>query len=181
VVERHLDPVLGLVELVEGAVPGVELAGMDADPAATVPVGDEATAFAIADEVGLEPSGEAVFAGRSDEPIGDKHEGAVGERDGFGASEVFVEEIPEAQLLEQGADDKDRSPVRGVSDLWFGGIGGLAVSLAGEEFAEFGKDLDEEILATEIIARSRRHIGLLQSEWCARFPRMNQKWSGTPD
>jgi hypothetical protein len=150
VVERHLDLVLGVVELVEGAVPGVELARMDADPAAAVPVGDEAATLAIADEVGLEPSGEAVFAGRSDEPIGDKHEGAVGERDGFGPSEVFVEEIPKAQLIEQGEDDKDRSPVRGVSDLWFGVIGSLAVGLACQEFAELGKDLDEEILATEI-------------------------------
>jgi hypothetical protein len=53
-------------------------------------------------------------------------------------------------LIEQSADDEDRSPVGGVSDLWFGVIGSLAVSLTGEEFAEFGKDLDEEILATEI-------------------------------
>src|SRR5271168_4853958 len=68
VIERHLDLVLGVVELVEGAVPGVELAGMDADPAAFVPVRDEASSFAIADEIGLEPPGEAMLAGRSDEP-----------------------------------------------------------------------------------------------------------------
>ena len=37
-VERHFDLALGRVELIEGAVPGVELAGMDADPpAALVP------------------------------------------------------------------------------------------------------------------------------------------------
>jgi hypothetical protein len=54
VIERHLDLVLGLVELVEGAIPGVELTRMDADPAAFVPVWDEATALAIADEVGFE-------------------------------------------------------------------------------------------------------------------------------
>src|SRR5689334_20364558 len=56
VVERHFDPVRGGEELVEGAVPRVELARMDADPAAPVPVGDEASALAIADEVGLEPA-----------------------------------------------------------------------------------------------------------------------------
>src|SRR5271166_5832999 len=55
VVERHFDLVLGRVELIEGAVPGVELAGMDVDPPALVPVGDEASALAVADEVGLEP------------------------------------------------------------------------------------------------------------------------------
>src|SRR5512135_1531246 len=63
VVERHFDPVFGGVELVEGAVPGVELSGMDADPPALVPVRDEASALAVADEVGLEPAGEAVLAG----------------------------------------------------------------------------------------------------------------------
>ena len=96
---------------------------MDADPAASVPVGDEATALAIADEVGFEPAGEAVLAGRSDEPVGDEHEGAVGERDAFGPAEVLVEDVPEAQLIEQGADDEDRPPVGGIDDLGFGGIG----------------------------------------------------------
>ena len=33
VIQRHFDAILGPEELVEGAVPGVELAGMDADPA----------------------------------------------------------------------------------------------------------------------------------------------------
>jgi hypothetical protein len=31
-----------------------------------------------------------------------------------------------------------------------GGIGSVGVGLAGEEFAELGKDLDQEVLATEI-------------------------------
>src|SRR5438105_7119146 len=102
VVERHFNPVFGRVELVEGAVPGVELAGMDADPPALVPVRDEASALAIADEVSLEPAGEPVLTGRSDEPVGDEHEGAVGERNAFGPPEVLVEDVPEAQLIEQG-------------------------------------------------------------------------------
>ena len=114
VVERHFDLVLGRVELIEGAVPGVELAGMDADPPALVPVGDEASALAVADEVGLEPAGEAVLAGRRDEPVGDEHEGAVGERDAFGLPEVLVEDGPEAQLVEQGPDDEDRPPGPGL-------------------------------------------------------------------
>src|SRR5271168_3114415 len=46
VVERHFDLVLGRLELIEGAVPGVELAGMDTDPPALVPVGDEASPLA---------------------------------------------------------------------------------------------------------------------------------------
>ncbi len=37
-----------------------------------------------------------------------------------------------------------------VSDLWLGVIGGLAARLSGEELAELGKDLDQEVLTTEI-------------------------------
>ena len=100
VVERHFDAVFGRVELVEGAVPGVELAGMNADPPALVPVGDEASALAVTDEVGFEPAGEAVLAGGGDEPVGDEHEGAVGERDAVGAAKVLVEDGPETELVE---------------------------------------------------------------------------------
>ena len=117
VVERHLDLVLGRVELIEGAVPGVELAGMDADPAVLVPVGDEASALAVADEVGLEPAGEAVLTGGGDEPVGDEHEGAVGERDIFGPAELLIEDGPEAELLEQGPDDEDGPPGGGIDDI----------------------------------------------------------------
>ena len=41
-------------------------------------------------------------------------------------------------------------PVGGVADLGIGGFRGFAVVLAGEELAELGKDLDEEILASEV-------------------------------
>src|SRR3954451_10514555 len=122
VVEGDFDPALGREELVEGAVPGVELAGMDADPAAPVRVGEEASALAVADEVGLEPAGEPVLAGRGDEPVGDEHEGAVGEGDAFGVPEVLVEDVPEAQLVEQGLDDEDGPPGRSIADLGFGRI-----------------------------------------------------------
>ena len=61
VVQGHFDAVLGPDELVEGAIPGVELTGMDADPSAWVPMGDEPSALTVTDEVGLEPSGEAML------------------------------------------------------------------------------------------------------------------------
>jgi hypothetical protein len=149
-VESHFDLVFGRVELVEGAIPGVELAGMDADPPSSVPVGDEASPFAVADEVGLEPAGEAVLAGGGDEPVGEEHEGAVGERDAFGPPEFLVENGPEAELVEQGADDEDRAPGRGVADLGIGGIGVLVGGVPGEEPPELGEDLDEEVLASEV-------------------------------
>ena len=143
---RHFDLALGRVELIEGAVPGVELAGMDADPPALVPVGDEASALAVADEVGLEPAGEPVLTGRGDEPVGDEHKGAVGEGDAFGLPEVSVEDAPESQLIEQGPNDEDRPPVRGFAEL---GVRGITI-LAGEEPSELGEHLEEEVLSSEI-------------------------------
>ena len=123
---------------------------MDADPSALVPMGDEASALAVADEVGLEPAGEPMLTGRGDEPVGDEHEGAVGERDAFGVPEVLVEDRPEAQLVEQGPDDEDRPPGGGIDDLGYGRIAGVAAGVAGEEPPELGEDLDEEVLASEI-------------------------------
>src|SRR5512142_3085959 len=149
-VKSHFDAILGRVKLVEGAVPGVELAGMHANPPALVPVGDEASSLAIADEVGLEPAGEPVFTGGCDEPVGDEHEGAVGERDALGSPEVLVEDVPEAHLIEQGADDEDRPPVGGITDLGFRRLAVLDAGIPGEESLELGEDLDEEVLASEV-------------------------------
>src|SRR5262245_29869947 len=146
VVERHFDLVLGRVELIEGAVPGVELAGMDADPPALVPVGEEASPLAVADEVGLEPAGEAMLTGGGDEPVGDEHKGAVGERDTFGPPEFLIEDGPEAELVEQGPNDEDRPPGRGFAEL---GVVGIR-SRAGEEPSELGEHFDEEVLPSEI-------------------------------
>ena len=57
---------------------------------------------------------------------------------------------PEAELVEQGADDEDRPPGRGIDDLGFGRIAGLAAGVPGEEPLELGEELDEEVLASEI-------------------------------
>ena len=146
VIQRHFDAVFGRVELVEGAVPGVELARVNTDPPALVPVRKEASALAITDEVGFEPAREPVLTGGGDEPVGDEHEGAVGEGDAFGVPEVLVEDGPEAQLVEQGTDDEDGSPVRGFAEAGILGI----TRLPGEESPELGQHLHEEILSPEI-------------------------------
>ena len=120
-----------------------------------VPMGDEASALAVADEVGLEPAGQAMLAGRGDESVGDEHEGAVGEGNAFGLPEVLVEDRPEAQLVEQGADDEDRSPGGGIDRSW--GHGGSTWPTSAspvEEPPELGEDLDEEVLASR--GRRRR-------------------------
>src|SRR3954449_3548314 len=114
--------------------------------AVSSPARQEARALAVADEVGLEPAGEPVLTGRGDEPVGDEHEGAVGERNAFGPPEVLIEDAPKAQLIEQGPHDKDRPPGRGFAEL---GVGGIR-SLAGEEPPELGEHFDEEGLPSEI-------------------------------
>ncbi len=94
----------------------------------------------------FEPAGEPVLTGRGDEPVGHEHEGAVGERNAFGLSEVVIEDAPEAPLIEQGPHDQDRPPGRGFAELGVGGI----MSLAGEEPSELGEHFDEEVLPSEI-------------------------------
>jgi hypothetical protein len=138
------------VELIEGAIPGVQLPGMDTDPSALVPVGNEASALAIADEVAFEPTGQSMFAGRLDQSVGDQDEGSVGEGNAFGFAELAVEDRPEAQLIEQGFDDKDRSPGRGIDDVGDGRIAGLTAGVSPEQPSELGQDLDQEVLAAEI-------------------------------
>src|SRR5262249_13909120 len=149
-VERHFDALFGPMELVEGAIPGVELAGVDADALTLMPVWDKASSLAIAHEVGLEPAGPPMLTGRGDEAVGDEDEGTVGERNAFGASEVMVEDLPEPELSEQGSDGEDRPPGRGIDDLRIEGVVDFVRAVAPEESLEFGEDIDEEIFAAEV-------------------------------
>jgi hypothetical protein len=61
----------------------------------------------------------------------------------------LVEDGPKAELVEQGPDDEDRPPGRGIDDLGIGGRGVFGPA-AGKESLEFGEDVDEEVLAAEV-------------------------------
>src|SRR5208282_429463 len=63
-IEGHLDLLLGGHELIEGAVPGLELLEVDPDSLVLVPIGHEPAAPAIAEEVGLQPAKPCSLAGR---------------------------------------------------------------------------------------------------------------------
>src|SRR5208337_3885988 len=65
-IEGHLDLLLGGHELIEGAVPGLKLLEVDPDSLVLVPIGNEPAAPAIAEEVSLQPAGQAMFAGGAD-------------------------------------------------------------------------------------------------------------------
>jgi hypothetical protein len=91
-----------------------------------------------------------VLTGRSDEVVGDEHEAAVGEGNTSGPAEVLIQNVPEAQLLEQGADDEDGPPIRGITDLGFSRVAGFDNRFPGKQSAELGEYLDKEILASEV-------------------------------
>jgi hypothetical protein len=85
-----------------------------------------------------------------DESIGDEHEGPVGEGNAFGLAEGFVEDGPEAELIEQGAEREDGTPGGGIDDLAISRCGVLLADVAPEQSLELGEDFDEEIFAAEI-------------------------------
>ena len=136
-IEGHLDLLLGGHELIEGAVPGLELLEVDPDSLVLVPIGNEPAAPAIAEEVSLQPAGQAMFAGGADEPIGDQDERPVGERHTLGLTERRVEDGPQPELVEQGADGEDRPPGGGVEDVGVFGLTGVG-SVPAKEPLEFG-------------------------------------------
>ena len=70
-VEGQLDLFFGGQELIESTVPGFQLAEVNADPVMLVPVWEKAPTLAVTHEVGLQPAGQTVFAGGTDQAIGD--------------------------------------------------------------------------------------------------------------
>src|SRR5271157_2115208 len=148
-IKGHLDLLLGGHELVQGMVPGFELLEVDPDSLVLVPIGNEPAAPGIAEEVSLQPAGQAIFAGGADEPIGDQDERPVGERHTLGLTERRVEDGPQPELVEQGPDDEDRPPGRGVEDVGVFDLGGVR-AVPAEEPLELGWDLDKEVLAAKV-------------------------------
>jgi hypothetical protein len=61
---------------------------------------------------------------------------------------VLIEDGPQAQLVEQGPDDQNRSPGQGLADLQLRDLGSLW--FAAEETFELGEEGLEEILAAEV-------------------------------
>jgi len=70
IIERYFDLVFGSIELIERAVPRLQLTRMDADSAVGVPIGSESSALAITEEVRFKPAGQVVLAGGPDESVG---------------------------------------------------------------------------------------------------------------
>ena len=67
-----------------------------------LPVWHEASAQTVAYKIGFQPTRQAVFARRPNQPIGQQHEGAIGVGRSFlRARQELVEELPQAELVEE--------------------------------------------------------------------------------
>src|SRR5262249_45751415 len=148
--ESQFDRFLRGQELIESPVPGFQLPEMNADPVVPMPVGQKAAASTVADEVSLQPTGQAMFAGGSNQAIGDQYKRSVDERDCFGFAQMGFENRPQTELCEQGSDGEYGSPHGDFEDLgvrrWRIGI----IAVAAQESSKLGKDLSEHVLATQV-------------------------------
>ena len=73
------------MELIECAIPGLELGGMHRNVSVLVPLRHKSVAFAVTHKVGLQSAGDAVLTAGTDEAIGHEHERAVGEGNVLGS------------------------------------------------------------------------------------------------
>ena len=114
-----------------------------------MPVRHEPAAPPVADEVGLQPAGQAVFAGGADESIGDQDERPIGERHVLSLPEHRVEEVHSPNWSNRVRTTRtgpqvEASRMSGIVDL-----DGVR-SVPAEEPLELGQDLDQEVLAAEV-------------------------------
>ena len=70
-------------------------------------------------------------------------------RSGGRLAEKLVEDLGQAKLLEQSADDQDRPPGPGLKDIDIGLLAG-GDGIAAEHADEIGEELLEEIFAAEV-------------------------------
>jgi hypothetical protein len=128
---------------------------MHLDATAALPTRHKAPSVPVTDKVGLQPTRQAVFAAGPYQAISDQHESAIGIRNlgdivaEFGSAEMLVEDLPEAELIEQGPDEQNRPPVPGIENVHVGGLVGQAWFAAQDAF-ELGQKGLQEVLATEV-------------------------------
>ena len=123
---------------------------MDADPVMLMPTGNKPPALAVADEICLQPAGQAVLAGGVRQAIGDQYERPVGERHSFGLAQRGVKDGPQSQLIEQGADGQDWPPSGSIDDVEIFVFSVLPAVVATKQSLELGKNLGQEVLATQV-------------------------------
>jgi len=149
------DSALGSGQPGQGSIPGLQLLGVHLDVPPPLPTRNQASSLAVTDEVGFQPAGQAVLAAGPHQATGDQDEGAigVGSLGGivacFGSAEVWVEDLPPAELIEPGADEESRPPVPGLQNVHVGWLVGQ-VWLTVQDTLEAGEQGLHEVLAAEV-------------------------------
>ncbi len=95
-----------------------------------------------------------MLTGGTNQSIDHEHKHSVGEGNAFGAPERYVEDLPEAELIELGSDGQYRSPNGSVDNFEFMRDAWFRLAVASEEPLELGKDLMQNVFAVEIEDRS---------------------------
>ena len=94
---------------------------------------------------------QAVLAAGPDEPIGDEHESPVRERGPLvGLAQKFVEQLPQAQLLEERAHDQHGSPGRGFENVDVAGRLTGRQRLTREEALQLRQQRRQDVSAAEV-------------------------------
>ncbi len=150
-VESHFKLVLGGDQAIKSAIPGFELAEVHLHPTSLMPVRHEPAATPVADEIGFQPTGQAVFTARADQSVGQQHEGAIGVGDlRLGRPEQFVEQLPQTQLIKKNSDSKDGSPGGRVADVDDMGILVRQSRLAEQQALELREHRGERVFPSKV-------------------------------
>ena len=150
-VERDLDLGLRLDEHVQRAIPRAELTMMHLHASLLLPVRHEASPLPIAHEVGLQPTRQAVLAGRPNQAVGQQDERALGKTRPFlGARQKRVEGGPKPELIEERPHSEHRPPSRGINDLDGIRIFSDRRRRAEQHALQVGEQSGEDVLASEI-------------------------------
>jgi hypothetical protein len=112
----------GLVrqQRVEGPIPALPPRQIDPDAPARFPLGHDPAAAPVADEIGLQPGGQARLALRVAPPVGDEHQDAIGQRQALAPAPPVVagiEDRLEPQFPPERSRHQPRSPARGLLSL----------------------------------------------------------------
>lgn len=91
-----------------------------------------------------------MLAARCDESIGDEHKGPVREGDAFGLAEEFVEDRPQPQLIEHGADGENRPPGGSIEKLGITGLDAVCTGVPAKQSLQLGKDFQEQFFAAQV-------------------------------
>ena len=124
VIQRQLDATLVQIQVIERAIPGLQLPQVDLDSDVLFPARNVAPSLAVADIIGFQPAGQRMLASRPCQPIGQQRQHSAGPiivgiffGHQFGPAATGVQDVPQAQLLKQMARHQQGSPSAGLQNF----------------------------------------------------------------